>query len=296
MSVAFGLRQQVSRVVKRVPSRLLSGLAAVLASAALFPACSLYRNTFGGLHQAFWSKTPAHRCAAIEDYSLPEQLDLYVQGRTERTPPDPYIVGPVASHGAKIVPLVVEHLKRDPSDSNRLALLRLLEVISADDFDLSKDTGLLATLNQVAGSMKDPAARLQADATIRKIAIRNYPLAQQLDTYLNGDGPGSPDYILGNAVAANGAAIVPLVVERLQQTKSDLVRLDLLSLLVHVSPRYDDLSKDSALLATLRAAADSMTDAQWRQAGVAYVNQLQAGTPAKTLSACDQLASHKLFL
>ncbi|MGH7917454.1 MAG: hypothetical protein ACREQE_08295, partial [Candidatus Binataceae bacterium] len=71
-------------------------------------ACSLYRNTFGGLNQDFWSKTPAHRCTAIGTYSLAKQLDLYVQGRTERNPPDPYVLEQVASNGFNIVPLTVQ--------------------------------------------------------------------------------------------------------------------------------------------------------------------------------------------
>ncbi|MGH8013547.1 MAG: hypothetical protein ACREQ4_13705, partial [Candidatus Binataceae bacterium] len=110
--------------------------------------CALYRNTFGGLNQDFWSKTPAHRCSAIGNYSLPMQLDLYVQGRTERNPPDPYVLEQVAANGPKIVPLTVRRLKRDPSDLDKLALLKLLEVISAEHFDLSNDTGLLTTLQK----------------------------------------------------------------------------------------------------------------------------------------------------
>ncbi|MGH7934092.1 MAG: hypothetical protein ACREQN_13145 [Candidatus Binataceae bacterium] len=182
---------------------------------------------------------------------------------------------------------MVERLKQDRLDDDRLALLYLLEVISANNFDLSKDSGLLATLNQVAASMKDPAARLQAGETIRKIEIRNYPLAEQLEIYLNGDGPDSTDYNLEDAVASNGAEIVPLVVARLRQSKSDLTRLDLMSLLLHVSPKYDDLRKDSALLANLRLVASSVKDPYWRQSAMDSISQLQAGTPARTVSACE---------
>jgi hypothetical protein len=265
------------------------GLAATVCI-MIFCGCSLYRNTFGGLNQDFWSKTAAHRCSAIADYSLSKQLDLYLQGRTEKNPPDPYIVEGVAANGLNIVPLTVQRLRQDPSDRDRLAMLYLLEVISAEHFDLSNDAGLLENLQRQASSIKDASEREQAEQTVRKIAVRRYPLPEQLYMYLNGDGAGQPDFVLVRPVATNGAAIVPLVLGEMHKQQSDLVRLDLLYLLMHVSPRYDNLTQNRSVIRRLRQIASTMRDPYWRRTAEDYIGKIQAGVTLEPTPPCKAVS------
>ncbi|MGH8013268.1 MAG: hypothetical protein ACREQ4_12285, partial [Candidatus Binataceae bacterium] len=145
-------------------------------------------------------------------------------------------------------------------------------------------------LQKEAGSIMDPSAREQAQQTVRKIAVRRYPLHEQLRIYLDGDGPGQPDYVMVHPVAGNGAAIVPLVMRQMEQPQPDLVRLDLLYLLMHVSPRYDNLTGDSELITRLNHVAGAMKDPYWRHTAEQYIGKIRAGTTIEPTPPCASVS------
>ena len=221
---------------------------------------------------AFFSMSPAERDAAFAQYPLSQQLDLYLEGMRFE-PPHMELTEKVASNGTKIVPIVVQRLEGSGS-RNREALFELLIVISSNYCDLGSDQQLMAKLEQLAASTPDERERKRDEESVEKIAIRNYPLAHQL-TLLLDSNDGQGDWNVIRPVASHGAEVIPLTLEKLKDAKSDEARLTIFDFLWNVSYEDCSVSKDAALLVTLKANADSMEDPDARRRAYLWIEKIQ---------------------
>jgi len=221
---------------------------------------------------AFFSMPPAQRDAAFARYPLSQQLDLYLEGMRFE-PPHLELREKVASNGTKIVPLVVQRLEEARS-RNREALFELLVVISSNYCDLGRDQQLLAKLEQLAASTPDERERKRDEESVEEIAIRNYPLDHQL-TLLLDSNDGQGDWNVIRPVASHGAEVIPLTLEKLKDAKSDEARLRIFDFLWNVSMEDCSVSKDAALLVTLRKDADAMEDPDARRRAYLWIEKIQ---------------------
>ena len=215
---------------------------------------------------------PAQRDAAFARYPLSQQLDLYLEGMRFE-PPHLELREKVASNGTKIVPLVVQRLEEARS-RNREALFELLVVISSNYCDLGRDQQLLAKLEQLAASTPDERERKRDEESVEEIAIRNYPLDHQL-TLLLDSNDGQGDWNVIRPVASHGAEVIPLTLEKLKDAKSDEARLRIFDFLWNVSMEDCSVSKDAALLVTLRKDADAMEDPDARRRAYLWIEKIQ---------------------
>jgi hypothetical protein len=230
----------------------------------------IYRHSYS----AFFSMPPAERDAAFAQYPLSQQLDLYLESKRFE-PPDPFgLTDKVASNGTKIVPIVVQRLE-GASSRNRDALFELLVVISSNYCDLGGDRQLLVKLEQLAASTPDERERKRDEESVEKIAIRNYPLAHQI-TLLLDSNDGWGDWNVIQPVASHGTDVVPLALEKLKEAKSDEARLIIFDFLWHVSMEDCSISKDAALLVTLRTDADAMEDPDARRRAYIWIADIQS--------------------
>jgi hypothetical protein len=236
--------------------------------------CGLNEMIYRHSHSAFFNMSPAERDAAFAQYPLSQQLDLYLEGKRFE-PPDPFgLTDKVASNGTKIVPIVVQRLEEARS-RNRAALFELLVVISSNYCDLGDDRQLLVKLEQLAASTPDERERERDEESVEKIAIRNYPLPHQL-TLLLDSNDGWGDWNVIQPVASHGAEVVPLALEKFKEAKSDEARLTIFDFLWNVSMEDCTVSKDAALLVTLRRSADSLEDTDARRRAYIWIADIQS--------------------
>ena len=217
---------------------------------------------------------PAERDAALAQYPLSQQLDLYLEGMRFE-PPYIEIREKVASNGTKIVPFIVQRLE-EAGSSNREALFELLVVISSNYCDLGGDRQLIAKLEQLSASTPGERERKRAEESVQKIAIRNYPLAHQI-TLLLDSNDGWGDWNVIRPVASHGAKVVPLALEKFKDAKSDEARLTIFDFLWNVSAEDCSISKDTTLLVTLRKDADSMEDSDASRRAYLWIEKIRGG-------------------
>ena len=236
--------------------------------------CGFNEMIYRASHSAFFSMSPAERDAAWSQYSLSQQLDLYLEAM-KFEPPDAFgLTRKVASNGTKMVPIIVQRLEKGRS-GDREALFELLIVISSDYCDLGGDPQLMAKLELLAGSIRDERDREKAEESVEKIAIRNYPVSYQL-TLLLGSNDGLGDWDVVTPVASHGIAIVPLALARLKDTKTDEARLLIFDFLWFVSMEDCRVSKDTAMFTILRQTADSMEDSDARRRAYIWIEKIQS--------------------
>src|ERR1700678_845283 len=251
----------------------LGRLSVLFAALLCLVGCGLSEIIYRAAHSAFFSMSPAERDAAFAQYPLSQQLDLYLESM-KFEPPDAFgLTQKDASNGTKMVPIIVQRLEGAGS-SNSEALFELLVVRSSNYCDLGGDRQLMSKLEQLAGSIPDERSREKAEESVEKIAIRNYPLAQQLALLLDSnDGLG--DWNVISPVASHGAQVVPLALERLKDAKSDEARLSLFDFLWYVSTDDCSVGKDAALIVKLRESADSMEDSDARRRAYLWIEKIQ---------------------
>jgi hypothetical protein len=262
-------------LVMKIPIERVGRLSVLFAGLLCLEGCGLNEMIYRTAHSPYFSMSPAERDAAFAQYPLSQQLDLYLESM-KFEPPDAFgLTRKVASNGTKMVPIIVQRLEEGGS-SNSDALFELLVVISSDYCDLGGDRQLMAKLEQLAGSIPDERAREEAEESVEKIAIRNYPLAYQLALLLDSnDGLG--DWNVISPVASHGAQVVPLALGRLKDAKSDEARLLLFDFLWYVSTDDCSMGKDAALLAKLRDTADSLEDSDARRRAFIWTERIKGG-------------------
>jgi hypothetical protein len=111
----------------------------------------------------------------------------------------------------------------------------------------------------------------------REVAIRHFALSEQLELYVVGMNREPAAIDLADPVASNGSEIVPLIMQKLAEAKSDAVKADLIYLLSIVSDNYYDLSRDQTLLSTVAEVANSITGQFWQRQAQQSIKDIKLG-------------------
>jgi hypothetical protein len=105
----------------------------------------------------------------------------------------------------------------------------------------------------------------------RRVAIRQYPLEQQVDLYLNAMfAKHPPDLGLASVIASNGRAIVPVLVDRLVHEDSDVAKTYLMEVFLHMQQYgHYAVAADLEVMGVLEHELEGMKDRRWaRQANI----------------------------
>ena len=109
-------------------------------------------------------------------------------------------------------------------------------------------------------------------------ALRRYPYDQQIDIYLYGTSHTRPvDSRFMLAVARNGRAVVPAVLQRLRREPDDFAKTDLIRLLQEVDYCCGDLAHDSATIESVTEAIPTIRDSTRRLAAERALERIVSG-------------------
>lgn len=96
--------------------------------------------------------------------------------------------------------------------------------------------------------------------------FKKYPLEQQVDIYIYAiQGAEPPATQFGDFLASNGKKVIPLVLKRLKEEKSDRVRLYLIEVLYSMHTEYCRLKDEKEVVETIRAVISDMKDATYKR-------------------------------
>jgi len=114
----------------------------------------------------------------------------------------------------------------------------------------------------------------------RKAALEQHPPEEQVDLYVSAMlVKHPPDLELADAVAANGTRVLPLLIERLQAEKREVVQVDLLYVLLRMQQMGEaDVAGDAETMATLEGVVSAMKDPAWKREASDFVNRIRAGS------------------
>ena len=119
------------------------------------------------------------------------------------------------------------------------------------------------------GLGRDPAARdfLRSSSTVQQLTLRQFPQREQIELYLEAMHRGHPPNIgLATSLAKNGASILPLLIERLARTDSDVDKEFLIAVFGAMQrDAYYSVSSDRTLMAFLELQVSTMKDRDWKE-------------------------------
>lgn len=121
--------------------------------------------------QEFLRKPVDERRAALMDYPMERQVDLYLAAMAKLHPPDLALADVLASHGDEIIPLLKERIHE--ASGAGLKKLLLIEVFVRMQerayFDVSSDSGVMSFLREQAESIPDDQWRGIALGSLNRI-------------------------------------------------------------------------------------------------------------------------------
>lgn len=120
--------------------------------------------------QMFLKLPMNERRAAITQYPLQQQVDLYLLAMKRKHPPDLGLADAVAKSGSRIVPYLLERLRGETSEFAKLQLLDVLERMeSLGYYSVSTDKQAMAVAEYEVSLMSDPQWKAMSCAVLQKI-------------------------------------------------------------------------------------------------------------------------------
>lgn len=112
----------------------------------------------------------------------------------------------------------------------------------------------------------------------RRTAILQYPPEQQVELYLRAMlEKHPPDLALADAVANNGAKIVPALIRRLIREDRDVAKMHLIDVFLRMQELgYYPVASDAKTLDLLAQQVATMKDPQWKSTSSDMLDRIRA--------------------
>lgn len=110
----------------------------------------------------------------FNDYTIPDQIKIYLYGVQAVNPPVTVLSRPVAEHGQAAIPYIMNTLSTNPSDQNVRDFIVVFEAMQRlGTYDVANDKQLLQTLDTYVAGMKNNIWRGYTKATLAQIKKAN---------------------------------------------------------------------------------------------------------------------------
>lgn len=113
--------------------------------------------------------------------------------------------------------------------------------------------------------------------------FKKFPLAKQVDIYVQAMYVEPPQTRYASYLASNGKQVVPFLLSRLQEERSDTVKAHLFLAFQVMHERYYSLAKESDVLEDLRRTILGMSDNYRRQEAEDYLKTILHEPGAQSL-------------
>ena len=112
----------------------------------------------------------------------------------------------------------------------------------------------------------------------RRTAILQYPPEQQVGLYLKAMlAKHPPDLALADAVASNGAKIVPALTQRLVQEDRDIAKMHLIDVFLRMQElSYYAVASDGKTMDLLKQQVAAIEDPQWKEMSSDMLERIRA--------------------
>ena len=124
--------------------------------------------------------------------------------------------------------------------------------------------------------------------------FKNFPLAKQVDVYIEAMYVEPPQERYASYLASNGKAVLPVLMNKLQETKKDTVKTYLIYSLKVMHQDYYSLSNESEVLKTLTESVRGITDTYRKAEAEDYLKDIieKPGFDSKQLPDVPQNSTH----
>lgn len=111
----------------------------------------------------------------------------------------------------------------------------------------------------------------------RREIIVQYPMEKQIHLYLLAMQKHPPDLGLADAVAKNGAELVPVLLHRIQRETSEVAKVQLIDVFERMqSLGYYAVASDEATMTVLASQVSAIKDEQWRAMSADLLNRIRS--------------------
>jgi hypothetical protein len=111
----------------------------------------------------------------FNNYSIPDQIKIYLYGVQFITPPVPVLSRPIAEHGQAAIPYIMGTLSANPSDQNIKDLMVVFETMQRmATYDVAHDAVLLGKLDAYVNGMTNKIWRGYTKEELTQIKKSNH--------------------------------------------------------------------------------------------------------------------------
>jgi hypothetical protein len=99
--------------------------------------------------------------------------------------------------------------------------------------------------------------------------LKKYSLEQQIDTYIYAMQREPPSTQFARFLASNGKKVIPLLLKRLKEERSEHVKVDFIRVLADMHTDYCSLKDEKEVIETIRGVISGMRDTSYKEWGEA---------------------------
>ena len=126
------------------------------------------------MEQNFFDKEYDQTGTRFTEYSIPDQIRIYLYGVQSISPPTPVLSRPIAEHGQAAIPYIMGALTANPTDQNIRDLMVIFETMQRlATYDVSHDKMLLRSLDAYTNGMTNKIWRGYTKAKLDQIKKSN---------------------------------------------------------------------------------------------------------------------------
>jgi hypothetical protein len=108
------------------------------------------------MERNFYDKAYDQAGSRFEEYSLRDQIKIYLYGMQVITPSTPVLSRPIAERGQAAIPAILNELSTNPSEQNIKDLMVIFETMERlGSYDVRHDKALIQKLDDYVASMKN---------------------------------------------------------------------------------------------------------------------------------------------